>query len=173
MAATETWARELIAFAQDKLARHLAQVARCVQLLGAAEVWQRTNEHTNSVGNLVLHLTGNVRQWVVGGLGGAPFVRDRPAEFAQRGPLAARRILLDLEQVVQRALPILGALDEAALLRRYTIQGYDVSGVAVVFHVVEHFSWHTGQIVHVTKMLRNVDLSLYDAHGHREPGGAP
>ena len=77
--------------------------------------------------------------------------------------MPARRILCELEQVVQRALSILGALDEAALLRRYAIQGYDVSGVAVVFHIVEHFSWHTGQIVHVTKMLRNVDLSLYDA----------
>ena len=173
MTATETWARELMAFAQDKLARHLAQTARCVQLLDAAEVWQRTNEHTNSVGNLVLHLTGNVRQWVGSGLGGTPCERDRPAEFAQRGPLPARRILCELEQVVQRALSILGALDEAALLRRYAIQGYDVSGVAVVFHIVEHFSWHTGQIVHVTKMLRNVDLSLYDAQGHRAPGGAP
>jgi uncharacterized damage-inducible protein DinB len=170
---TETWARELVTYARDKLARHLAQIARCLQLLTPDQVWHRTNDHTNSVGNLVLHLTGNVRQWLVGGLAGQPITRDRPAEFAQRTPLPPRQLLLNLDLVAQQALQILADVDDAALVRRYTIQDYDVTGVAAILHVVEHFSWHTGQIVHITKMLKNVDLSLYDAQGHRTPGGPP
>ena len=100
---TETLARESLAYARTKLADHLAQIVRCVGLLGPGEIWRRSNTHTNSVGNLVLHLTGNVRQWIVGGLGGEQIERDRPAEFAERGPLPAAELLAALEGTVGRA----------------------------------------------------------------------
>jgi uncharacterized damage-inducible protein DinB len=167
---TETLARESLAYARTKLTDHLAQVVRCVGLLGPDELWQRANAHTNSVGNLVLHLTGNVRQWIVGGLGGEQIERDRPAEFAERGPLPAAELLGGLEGTVGRALEVLAGLNAGVLEARHTIQGYGVSGLSAVFHVVEHFAFHTGQIVHMTKVLKDVDLSLYDAHGHKRPG---
>lgn len=86
-------AHEFVAYACEKLTQQLGQIVRCAGLLTEEEVWHRANEHTNSVGNLILHLTGNVRQWVVAGLGGAAFRRDRPAEFAQRGPLPIAEIV--------------------------------------------------------------------------------
>ena len=170
---SESVAREFTAYARTKLMMHLAQIVRCAGLLSEAELWQRTNEHCNSVGNLILHLTGNVRQWIVGGIGGEPFTRDRPAEFAQRGPLPAAEITGALEDVVRHACASIAGLDMAALGVRRTIQGYDVSTVVAVFHVVEHFSFHTGQIVHLTKAMKSVELSVYDAEGHRLAGDEP
>jgi uncharacterized damage-inducible protein DinB len=170
---SESVAREFTAYARTKLTAHLAQIVRCAGLLSEAELWQRANEHCNSVGNLILHLTGNVRQWIVGGIGGEPFTRDRPAEFAQRGPLPAAEITGALEDVVRRACAVIEGLDAGALGVRRTIQGYDVSTLVAVLHVVEHFSFHTGQIVQLTKVMRNVGLSLYDAEGHRLPGDEP
>lgn len=169
----EHLAQELVGFACDKLSLELAQIERCVRLLDRRQLWHRENPHTNSVANLVLHLTGNVRQWVVAGIGGETFTRDRPAEFAACDMRRADELLPPLTQTVRRAIEILRGLDAAALLKRRLIQGYDVSTLAAVFHVVEHFSFHTGQIVHRTKVFREVDLSLHDAQGHRRAGQGP
>jgi uncharacterized damage-inducible protein DinB len=159
-----------LAHARTKLEEHMAQITRCVGLLSADELWHRANAHTNSVGNLLLHLTGNVRQWILGGLGGQSSARDRPAEFAERGPLPAAPLVVALQETIAQAGEILAKLDAAALETRRTIQGYDVSGQVAVCHVLEHFAFHTGQIVHMTKVLKNVDLSSYDAQGHKRPG---
>jgi uncharacterized damage-inducible protein DinB len=158
---------EFLRYARAKIEQNFAQLERCVGLLTDAELWLRSNVHTNSVGNLVLHLTGNVRQWLVASIGGAAFERDRPAEFAERGPGPAREIMPPLRETVRTAIETLARLDAAALRARRTIQGYDVSVLVAVMHVVEHFSFHTGQIVHITKMLRDTDLSLYDEQGRK------
>ncbi|HEX6985514.1 MAG TPA: DUF1572 family protein [Planctomycetaceae bacterium] len=159
--------RAFTSYATGRLGDCLSNVERCVGLLTAEQVWHRPNEASNSVGNLVLHLTGNVRQWIVAGLGGEPFDRDRPAEFAERGPLPTERILPPLRQTVERACDVIGGLTPEALLREYPIQGRTVTGLAATFHVVEHFSFHTGQVVSITKLLTGRDLSLYDAQGRR------
>ncbi len=167
--AAEHLAREFTTYAHDKLLQHFAQVARCARLLSTDELWHRTNENTNSVANLLLHLNGNVRQWILTGIGGEPFDRDRPGEFSARRSQAAEELLGPLEQTVTGAAELVLRLSHEELLRPRTIQGYSVTGVVVIFHVVEHFAGHAGQIVHITKTLRNVDLSLYDAQGHRPP----
>jgi uncharacterized damage-inducible protein DinB len=154
-------------YACGKLRQNLAQVVRCARLLELDEVWQRPNRHSNSVGNLVLHLTGNVRQWILAGIGGEPFERDRPGEFTERGPLPTGQIVGELEGAVRRAVKIISAVDAGALGVRRSIQGYDVTTQAAIFHVVEHFSLHAGQIVYATKTIRDVDLSLYDDHGRK------
>jgi uncharacterized damage-inducible protein DinB len=154
-------------YACRKLRQNLSQVVRCVGLLGLDELWRRPNQHSNSIGNLVLHLTGNVRQWIMAGVGGEPFERDRPGEFAERGPLPTDQIVGELEGAVRRALEIISALDARALAVHRSIRDYEVTTQAAVFHVVEHFSLHTGQIVYATKVFRNVDLSLYDDQGRK------
>lgn len=156
-----------------KLRQDLEQIARCARLLDSGQLWSRANAHCNSVGNLVLHLNGNVRQWIVAGLGGAAFERDRPAEFAERGPLPCEDVLARLADTVEQACTVITSLRPAALADEHQIQGYRVTALAAVFHVAEHFSFHTGQVVHMTKAIRDVDLSLYDAQGKRiTRGGA-
>ncbi|HPM25033.1 MAG TPA: DUF1572 family protein [Phycisphaerae bacterium] len=166
-------ARDFTQHASTKLREQLGQITRCAELLSPAEIWHRANAHTNSVGNLILHLTGNMRQWLIAGLHGAAFARDRPAEFAERGPLPTATILAGLTQAVTDGLAVLARADGPALAARYVIQGYDVSGLVAVTHVVEHFSAHTAQIVHMTKVFKDVDLSLYDAQGHKLAGQPP
>ena len=161
---------EFCEFAANKLREQLGQIERCLAALDEAAVWSRANEHCNSVGNLVLHLTGNVRQWVLTALAGERFERDRAAEFAERGPLSGEALRMALADVVQRAADKIRQLDEGELARRHVIQDYDVGAVTVVFHVVEHFTLHAGQIVHMTKALRNSALSLYDERGRKLSG---
>ena len=97
--------------------------------------------------------------------------RDRPAEFAARGGSSRADLLANCELAVRRASACIRSLDEEQLTARHTIQGYSVSGLLAVFHVVEHFSGHTGQIVHITKSIKDVDLSVYDAQGQRQAPG--
>lgn len=154
-------------YACEKIEQNLAQIVRCASLLSVDELWLRENEFCNSVGNLILHLNGNMRQWVVAGLGGECFERDRPLEFSQREKLSHSEILVPYQQTARRSMQVVAALPDEDLGREVSIQGYTVRMIVAVFHVVEHMSFHTGQIIHRTKSIRGVDLSLYDAQGQR------
>lgn len=155
-------------YAVAKLERFERQIVRCVRLLGDGDVWRRASGHTNSAANLVLHLTGNVRQWIIGGVGRQAISRDRSAEFAARGGVSGDEMLAALREVMERANAIIAELSPDDLREPREIQGYTVTVETAVVHVLEHFSGHTGQIVHMTKALRDVDLSLYDASGHQD-----
>lgn len=141
---------------------YLPKIQQCVALLNDEQIWWRANPESNSVGNLLLHLSGNVRQWIVVGLGGSPDRRDRDAEFAQREIITRDELLEGLRQTLNEADQTLAAFDSSRLLQRFTIQKSDVSALAAIFHVVEHFSMHTGQIIMLTKMFAASDLQFYD-----------
>jgi uncharacterized damage-inducible protein DinB len=133
----------------------------CVESLTDEQVWWRPNEASNSIGNLLLHLNGNVHQWLVASFDHLQENRDRPAEFAQRQVIPAARLLQQLGTTVQQASDVLSRLTEADLRATLHIQGYTVSGLHAVYHVVEHFGMHYGQIVYITKLLRGEDLGFY------------
>lgn len=157
-------------YAARKLEDHYAQIARCAGLLTDEQLWFRPNERSNSVANLLLHLRGNIRQWVLTGLAGQAIHRERQAEFDARGPMPRERVVGPLAEAVTAVCQVIRGLGAKELARARTIQEYRVTGIAAVMHVVEHFAFHTGQIVTTTKWLLNVDLSLYDEHGHRRDG---
>lgn len=134
------------------------RISRCLKLLSEEEIWWRPNSASNSVGNLVLHLQGNVRQWIISGLGKQEDHRDRDREFAEGGPIPRRELLARLRKTVKEADQVLTTLREPDLLRQLSIQGFNVNGLQVVCHVAEHFALHTGQIIYVTKLKRGEDL---------------
>ena len=140
----------------------LPKIERCLERLTDEQIWWRPNEQSNSIGNLLLHLSGNARQWIVCGVGGATDARDRDAEFAQREVIARE----DLHSLLKRTLAdvdaTLAQLDANQLLERCTIQGSNVSALEAILHVVEHFSMHAGQIVLLTKQLTARDMHFYD-----------
>ena len=140
----------------------LPKIRTCVDLLGEEDIWWRASEAENSVGNLLLHLAGNVRQWIISGMGGARDARERAREFADRGSLSKAEALGRLEATVAEACAVLRRLDAADLEAAKSIQGFDTSGLQAVFHVVEHFSYHTGQIVFITKLRTQRDLKFYN-----------
>lgn len=138
----------------------LPRIESCLEMLTEEEIWWRPNAASNSVGNLVLHLTGNVRQWIIAGLGGAPDIRKRDLEFSQRGPVEIRQLRQRLHETVTQAMRVIGRLKPRELTRTYSIQGYRVTGLDAAFHVVEHFSHHAGQIILLTKQMRRKDLAF-------------
>jgi uncharacterized damage-inducible protein DinB len=151
---------------------------RAVEALPADALWWRPNDLTNSVGNLLVHLVGNMRQWIVSGIGGAPSSRDRAEEFAMRDGPPASTLLGDLDRALVDVEHVLGSLRSADLVERRAIQGRDISVYEAVLHVVEHFSMHLGQIILFAKILAPGSLRFYEDAGglarpvwqNRDPG---
>src|SRR5687768_2724969 len=141
---------------------YLPKIERCLERLTDEQIWWRANEESNSIGNLVLHLCGNARQWIVSGLGGETDRRQRDEEFARREVIARDELLDVLRAALRDVERVLRSLDPATLLERRSIQGSDVDVLQAIFHVTEHFSMHTGQIIMLTKMLTSTDLRFYD-----------
>lgn len=133
----------------------------CVESLTDEQIWWRPNSASNSVGNLVLHLNGNVRQWLVDSFNRAEDHRDRPAEFAATGQVSGKELLERLEATMAEGAGVLERLTEAELTAPYEIQGYHVHGLDAIYQVVEHFGLHYGQIAYIAKMLTDRDLGFY------------
>ena len=141
---------------------YLPKIERCLEKLSDEQVWWRSNAQSNSIGNLLLHLSGNARQWIVSGLANGEDKRVRQAEFDQREVIPRSELLARLTQTLKDVDQVLAGFDETRLLQMYTIQDCYVSGLEAIFHVTEHFSMHTGQIIMLTKMMTEVDLEFYD-----------
>ena len=139
---------------------HLPTISESLALLSDDEIWWRPNDASNSVGNLILHLCGNVRQWIVSGVGGAKFDRQRDLEFSEKGPIARETLLRNLRDTVRDASQVVARVSAADLLKEYSIQGYRVTGHEALTHVTTHFAYHAGQIIYVAKMKRAKDLGF-------------
>lgn len=156
---------ELAAQLRDEACRRLEEsrlrIHACVARLTDEQLWHRPNTHVVSVGNLVLHLCGNVGQWVNSTLGARPDHRQRDTEFDEVGPVDRTTLLADLDRTLAEATATIRAMDQADLEADHRVQGFLESGTAIVLHVVEHFSYHTGQITLHTKLLLDVDTGYY------------
>jgi hypothetical protein len=140
------------AAAAHELGCALDRIRHCLGQLTDGQVWHRSRPDLNSIGNLILHLCGNLRQWVVAGVGGAPDARNRPAEFAERGPVPKDELIRNLEAVVGESKRVLTGVDARQLTGVRRIQGFDVTGVVAIFESVPHFLGHTQEIVHMTRL---------------------
>ena len=142
---------------------YVPKIERCLDQLADDDIWWRPNEASNSIGNLVLHLCGNVNMWILGGVGRLPFERDRQQEFDERRSIPAAELRSRLRGVVQRADEVIGAVGSNELLSRRQIQGYDVTVLEAIYHVVEHFGMHTGQIIMINKARLDHQLNLWES----------
>jgi uncharacterized damage-inducible protein DinB len=153
------------------------KIRRCLDALPADAVWRRTDEGSNSIGNLLLHLAGNVRQWIVSSVGGAPDIRFRSAEFAALDGADATALFAELRTTLDEAVAVIASLTPEQLLERRTIQGRELSVLDAIYHVVEHFALHTGQIILLTKAAAPGRIRFYEDAGGlaiprwREGGG--
>jgi len=137
------------------------RIKKCLDQLTDNEVWYRPNRETVSVGNLILHLCGNVRQWILTGLGNATDRRERQAEFDTTGPLPKEKLLADLDALMVEVSNLLDQLTQEDLLTIRKVQGFEYTGLGILIHVVEHFSYHVGQITYFVKSSKNIDLGYY------------
>lgn len=156
-----TQASLFLDYSVRKLRQHCERIEQCLGRLTDEQVWMRGSGNENAAGNLVLHLCGNVRQWIISGAGGAPDTRERDAEFAARGGLAREELLARLRSTVEEAAEVITALPPHRLTEFITPQGYRVSVTECVYHVTEHFAGHAGQILFLTKALTGEDLGFH------------
>ena len=140
----------------------MPKLLHCIERMSDEDLWWRPNEVSNSVGNLILHLCGNLRQWIVSSLGGLEFQRDRNAEFAARGPIPRTELVANLKRAVEEVDTVLAGLKAENLLVRFKVQKYEVSTLQAVYHVVEHFGYHLGQILYIYKMRSGTDPRFYN-----------
>jgi uncharacterized damage-inducible protein DinB len=140
------------------LNKYLPRIVQCLQMLSEEEIWWRPNEVSNAAGNIVLHLCGNIRQWALSGLGGAMDVRERDKEFSERGPIPRQALIELLQSTVEDAKRVIETTQVSKLLSEFDIQGYHVSGATAVTTVFEHFAYHAGQVIYLTKLKRAEDL---------------
>jgi len=149
-------------FSRNKLLnQYWPRLRKAVEPLSQEQIWWRPNAASNSIGNLILHLNGNMWQWLVASFNRLKDERDRPAEFSATGDLSAADFLERLEQTIEEAAKVLTRLTPEELLATWQIQGYTVTGLAAVYQVIEHFGLHYGQIVYITKMQEGRDLGFY------------
>lgn len=148
-------------FSVIKLRQLLSRIHVCLEMLDEERLWLRAGDSSNSIANLCLHLSGNVRQWILHGIAGEPDTRARDAEFAARAGLDKAALWARLNDTVQHACAVLEQLPPEELTRTVRPQNYDVSALEAVYHVVEHFAQHTGQILYATKALTGADLGFY------------
>ena len=150
-------------FRRHMQSEYVPRIGRCIELLDDRDVWRRPNSASNSVGNLLLHLCGNITQWILVTFDGRQDRRDRPAEFAATSGASGRELHARLAAIVAEACDLVDALPIDELLRERTIQArYRETGLAAVLHVMEHMSGHAGQIYAWTKQVTGKDLAFYD-----------
>jgi uncharacterized damage-inducible protein DinB len=163
-----------LAYSGAKLTQYAERIAACLDLLTEEQIWARPCGSGNAIGNLVLHLCGNLRQWIGYGVAGQADVRERDGEFAAEGGLGREELKKRIRDAVAGAVEVTGGLTEERLLEPVCVQGYIVTVLEAVYHVTEHFSHHTGQIIFATKMWTDEDLGFYRhlaqaAHSEKVP----
>ncbi len=137
------------------------KIRRCLQEMNEDQIWWRPNAESNSIGNLILHLCGNARQWIVSGIGKTDDIRERKSEFDELGPVPTAILLHKLDTTIKEVCNVILRTELDALSEARTIQGNDLTVMEAIYHVVEHFSMHTGQIIYITKLHQGKDLAFY------------
>ncbi len=141
---------------------NIPRIKKCLIMLNEEQIWYAHNPSVNSIGNLILHLCGNVNQWIGSGIGKIPDHRKRDEEFRKGQKIDKKTLIFLLEElrkVTDKALEKLTTLD---LEEKLIVQGFSEKPTGVIVHVIEHFSYHTGQIAQMTKILCGKDLGFYD-----------
>lgn len=150
-----------LTFSCERLKLLVSRIADCLGRLSEEQVWQRGSEVENSVANLVLHLCGNVRQWIISGVGGQADRRKRDEEFAQRDGVSTSELRGLLEGTIAEAVRVIQEFPQQRLSEKIAVQGRNPSVLEAIYVVVEHFGEHTGQIIYMTKQMTREDLGYY------------
>jgi uncharacterized damage-inducible protein DinB len=153
--------KEFIDQSLHRINENTPRVIRCMNELEETDIWKRPNNVSNSVGNLILHLCGNITQYIISSLGEAEDIRERDREFSAGDGYTKSGLIEKLGTTVEKAKVIIQTMDKDGLLRKRSVQGFEYSGMGIIIHVTEHYSYHTGQIVFWTKLLKEKDLGFY------------
>ncbi len=154
--------KEFLGQSLIRIDEYLVKIEKCLDALEEEEIWLRPNESSNSIGNLILHLCGNITQYIISSLGNVKDTRERDSEFNATGGMSKTELYEKLTNVAYEAKNVIREINLEDLSAIRSVQGFKLSGIGIIIHVVEHFSYHTGQISFWTKMIKNIDLGFYN-----------
>lgn len=144
-----------------QLNENLPRIKTCLEKLSEDDVWFSPNEQTNAIGNLILHVSGNIRQYGISGISNLPDNRDRPTEFSSTQTHTKQELFAIISSTISECCATISSLSERELLTQYQIQGFELNGISVLVHIAEHLSYHVGQIALLTKLIAKQDLGFY------------
>ena len=153
--------QEFIEQSLYRINQSTTKVFSCFEELSSEDIWRRPNNASNSIGNIILHLCGNIRQYAISSLGNQPDIRERAQEFLAKDGYTKDELKNKLGSTVNEAIEIIKNSEEKSLLKIYSVQGFSLSGMGIIIHVTEHYSYHAGQIIFWTKFLKNKELGFY------------
>jgi uncharacterized damage-inducible protein DinB len=145
----------------SRLEENTPKIEKCLKEMSETEIWQRSNPSSNSVANIILHLCGNITQYIISSLGGIEDIRERDKEFSTERGFSKIELFNNLNATVNQAVEIIRKITPEELMVNHSVQGFNISTIGIIIHVVEHYSYHTGQIIYWTKLLKDQDLGFY------------
>ena len=152
---------KLIFDIQDRWKENLTRIEKCLAMLNEEQAWTSPGPRMNSVGNLILHLNGNIGQYILSALGHGSDNRKREKEFMASSRMPMKELMDGQLTTLQKASALLNDLTDKDLIKDYKVQGFEMNGVSILVHVTEHYSYHTGQIALLTKLMTGNDLGFY------------
>lgn len=162
MSNEEKIVEELVKNALYRMDESTRMIQKSLKYIAEDQLWQKPNGSLNSIGNLILHIRGNMTQYIISSLGETADKRNRDAEFSDHKTGSKEVLLKMLEETVDTAKRVIFDAGTKQLLRQRSVQGFNLTGVGVIMHAVEHYSYHTGQIAFWVKQLKDIDLGFYD-----------
>jgi len=158
----DEFGKQLIAETKRRISEEsIERIKKCLDMITNDQIWQRPNKESNSIGNLILHLCGNARQWLICGLTDAPDTRNRSLEFDIHHNISKSEFITKLDELSSDIASLLKMIDVSNLVLPRKVQVFEETGISILIHVIEHFSYHTGQIVFYTKLLTNKPTNFY------------
>lgn len=133
-----------------------------LESVSESDIWKKPNDSSNNIGNQIIHICGNMTQYIIASLEEQDDYRNRDEEFSMTGGFTKIQLIQKLEDTVNKAKLVLNGCNKRQLIKKREVQGFNLSGIGIVIHAVEHYSYHTGQIAFWTKLLTNKDLGFYD-----------
>jgi hypothetical protein len=153
-----------LAFSSDKMQSLHSDIAACLGKLTEEQIWKRGGPHENSIGNLLLHLEGNIRQWILHGIDNQPDVRRRDDEFTLTPSIHSSAAFTNLTATINESRQVIATLPPARLTEivdpQPTGTWRHTTILVAIYKVVSHLEYHVGQIVLLTKQLYGTDLDL-------------
>lgn len=138
---------------EAQLSTGLEIITHCVEQLNHEQIWSRPAPEMNSIANLLIHLEGNVRQWLINGISETPDLRDRQSEFDDRSGRSAKELLLALRETVSEACRCIEAQSADDLVRPRLVQEWEETGFSAIANSTTHFTGHVQEIVHMTRQM--------------------
>lgn len=156
------WADEFKKQAIYRISESVRMLEISLQKVDREFCWQQVNKNTNSIGTLLVHLEGNIRQYILSGLGGQADIRNRESEFGNSNRPEVSVVWEKLSATISEARETINSCSREQFLTYKEVQGFSLSGLGIVLHVVEHLSYHTGQVAHMVKARSGQDLGFYE-----------